>query len=271
MGIERYEQNAVNDSYVDVYSAAYLVMQRYPYRLESVKESSPTVASKADKYILDSNIGHDDVQTQDIIDRGSDIGAETVVPKDEIGDIETTVDNTIELIKELQAVKYDPDVFIPLQEGDERTHVDCYEHITDRLWEIGEDIGAYPIMVGGIKDKSPYQQIRIVKSVRDAAGDDAYIHGLGFGCTPDWIHAVHQQPDLLDSLDTSSAIQSAMSGQMYDSNIDQFAIGLPRGKGSTFLTAYILDFTHYMLSYIYGPNVRDEDLPEPTAAVKGLF
>lgn len=92
-------------------------------------------------------------------------------------------------------------------------HADSYlelrESVPDDVWWG----------VGGQKDTPALAKIQAARDLRDVAPDE-WIHGFGFGITPELADTIRSNPDLLDSIDSSTAMQNtdmasiSGSGQM---------------------------------------------------------
>jgi len=264
-GQDHYRQQIIDDAWFTVFSATNTAMMEYPYVLGKPGECSPTLASMADTYIMDSKIGDESVGTAAVLEAAEHVGADVVTPADVLHNPQTTTERIIELFIALTEYDtYTPDVMIPLQPNPQRglTHVDHYYDVADRLHSVGLDITDYRLSVGGIKDWTPPKQLDTICSVRSAAGTDQYIHGLGFDATADWIAVFRQYPCLLDSIDMSSIVQDVVNGQqLLTPTMERVSYPLPRGRNSTVLSVMLREFVLYMMMYFLGPHPRESDVP----------
>lgn len=263
-GIEHYFERIREAAYVTVYAADNTAMLPYPYRLgrPGKDESSPSIASKAESYILDSGIGEDSWTNEDVIDRGREIGADVVVPTDVLGDPEATTPHVLDMIELLDGVDgYNPDVAIPVQSDSDTTHLEHYQTLSDRLNSRGFDVTDCMVALGGLNDAPFIEQLEAVNSVREAAGIEQHIHALGFGASRDWCVAIHRRPDLLDSFDVSTFVQSVVNGTMHDTDFQRVTLQQPRGECSTALSATLRRHQLHQLNHLLGPLVRESDRP----------
>ena len=112
--------------------------------------------------------------------------------------MKATVDALIDGVARFESHEYDGEVILPLQPP--------FGECADRLLEHG--ISDFAFAIGGLKNENTDQpKISAAREVRTAIGDDAHLHGLGFGLTPPLATAIRDDPDLLDSLDYSTPIR----------------------------------------------------------------
>lgn len=264
-GQDYYRQNIFDDAWVDIYTATNTAMFTYPRVLGNPDECSPTLADMAETYIMDSKIMDESVTNEDVIRRGKHVGADVVTPADVLHDPETTTERIIDLFVQLADVDdFTPDVLVPLQPRPEAdwNHVDHYHQVCATLEDHGLDITDYRLSVGGVKQWSSRDQLQALLEVREVAGSEQYIHGLGFGATRDWIAVLRQYPDLVDSVDMSSVVQDIVnSNVLLNPEMERVEYPLPRGKNSTVLSVMLREFVLYMMNYFLGPHVRESDVP----------
>jgi len=262
-GQDYYRETILDDAWVTVFTATNTAMFTYPYVLGNPEECSPTLADISRTYIMDSKIGDDAVGNERVIERGKDIGADIVVPADVIGDVEMTIERTIDMLSLVEKEEsYDPQVVIPLQQDDEHTHVEHYERVAAKLWEHGYDVSDYIISVGGVKDAASHEQLRILCELRERVGEDQYIHGLGFGATANWIATLRRAPTLVDSIDMSSVVQDVVNAKkLLTPDMERVDYKLPRGQNSTVLSVMLREFVLYMMMYYLGPHPNEKDVP----------
>lgn len=263
-GKAHYKQNIIDDAWVTVVTSTNTAMMEYPYVLGHPKECSPTLASMADTYIMDSKIGDESVQNEDVIRRAKDIDADVVTPADVLHDPKTTTERILDLFIQLDDLSYNPEILIPLQPNPDigAIHTDHYHAVNDVLSDHGFEIHDHRLSVGGIKDWEATRQLKTIVSVRNTAGHEQFLHGLGFGASHDWISVLRQYPSLVDSIDMTSVIRDVVqSGKLFTPQADRVNYRLPRGKNSTVLSVMYRESVLYMISYLLGPHPRDEDVP----------
>lgn len=196
---EEYLRRLLDAAYVDLYLSATDGARCYwPYRMMPTHEADKRHRNACERFVVDSAIQREDLGNEDALDMAHHLDAEMVVLADEWHDLEGTVDAALEGLDLYDDHPFDGDVMIPLQPP----HDECYRRLEGQA-------DAYA--VGGVKDAPDQERISAARSVRDEAGEDVWIHGLGYGVTEGITRAVHQSPELLDSVDYSTPVQSAMN------------------------------------------------------------
>lgn len=263
-GKDHYKQNIYENVHTRFFVATNAAMMEYPWMVGRYDESSPTLASKAEEYILDSAIGDESVGNEDVLDRADDIGTDIVVCADVMHDTTQTTDRIAEMLKLVEQRDTDYEVLIPLQFDPEMglSHIDHYEAVADRLDSLGEGIDDYRLYVGGlIKGVTPANQIRRCIELREHVGTEPYLHGLGVGATRSWVVTMRACPWLLDSFDNSSIVQNLIySGKLWTPHADWFdGMDLPRGTNSTVLAVQFVEASLDLFNYMIGTDIRAED------------
>lgn len=287
-----YLEAVADASPVTLYNAAYMVKCDWPYRIEELKNSSPTVAEKASKYLLDSKISRVSVTNLDVLNRANDIDAECVIPKDylpfgqyDVRDMDTDerkrysslrrnydthVDASLasfeEFLTAYSSHAYDGEFAVPLQSDHTRSYADTYDEAVELLAQYGYSTDRI-FMVGGIKDAGELQKFDALVELRDHAGPETHIHGLGMGTSLQWARIFREFPNLLDSVDNTTAAHQARSGRVYDTSITGNDLSVPRGEKSSTLIAYLLEFNLLLYAYITTDLPREGDLDDIFADV----
>jgi len=174
----------------------------WPWRIQPVHEISETVVESADYVIVDSSIQDDEIGNSDTLDKAHELGADAAVLADQWHDVDGTVSSVLEGVDLYDDHGFDGQLVIPLQGPDYKR---CFRALrnhgvsTDHLFALG-----------GLKDSSPETQIAVARQIRELAGDDVHLHGLGFGVSDRLAAALADDPDLLDSIDTSTPIQNSI-------------------------------------------------------------
>jgi hypothetical protein len=210
---DEYLRRLVDASYIDLYLSGNDGARIYwPWRMQPVHESSKTYRDACESYIVDSSFNKPEIKNKDVLDKAHKVDAEYAVLSDVYQDCEATVDAVLDGLETYDDHQFDGDIITPLQEP----FVECYE-------EIECDTVDY-VAVGGLKDKNTQHQIEATNSLRDFAGQEVKIHGLGFtlrgwnGEPNAWVDEINRKPELLDSVDTSSYLQKIV---MADYEIDK--------------------------------------------------
>lgn len=241
---------------VKIFSASNMDRYWYPFRLQHVGYASERIREECMEYILDSDIGDEDVTNEEVLDRAHELNATYVVPKDYLHDRERTTESVHEFMALYEDHPCAARPLIPLQpttrkEGGEVVpNTDHVEHLPEL-----PEVGAY--MVGGVKDAPPGKQLKAVRKVREER-PHAYLHGLGMGASPEIVQAVREEPRLMDSLDMKTAEECAKNGKTFGESLTQVPNLSPRGDDSS--THRGLDASNMLLklNYVCGPLVDDE-------------
>lgn len=247
------EQNdrIFKNAYVDVYLSGYNSMLQYPYIMGSVDYSSPKMSKSSDIYLLDSAIGKNQYDNDDVIETARHVDADVVVPKDSVDDAKSALD----------AAEYVFDntnrgVIVPIQAGD-KSHKYWAEKAYDRF---GEQPWAYA--VGGMKDAGASAQISAAREVREVLGDGVKLHMFGGGMSPIWISAIRNAPSLIDTLDVTTAVSIASHGKLVHADASQHRTGNIRGTHSTVRSARIAELSAMNFCYMISPIARESDVEE---------
>jgi hypothetical protein len=88
------------------------------------------------------------------------------------------------------------------------------------------------------------------------------IHALGVGLSPEVVHVLRDRPYLLDSLDISTPEMAIKNNQIPDALWKQFPLELPSGTYRRDLQAQYAEATLYMMNYLLGTLVDEDDLIE---------
>lgn len=211
-----YLAHLVNEAYVDLYlsvnvgsttapkgSRAY-----YPYRLEQAHEIPESATSHPEcyRYIVDSSYNKPEYGNEEVLDTAHRVDADTVVLADVLNDIDGTVEAVIEGLELYEEHDFDGDIIIPLQPP----HDECFVKLRNR--GVSMD---HTFALGGLKNcNDDKKKINAAKSLREVAGDEVSIHGLGYGITPQIADAIRENPNLLDSMDYSTPAQSGIDNLM---------------------------------------------------------
>jgi len=198
---EEYLRRLVEESYLDLYLSSTDGARIYwPWRMQPTHEASKRLRNACEKYIVDSSFQDESITNKDALDKAYELDAEMCVLADVWHDKDATVDAILEGLELYDDHPFDGKTLAPLQPP----HDECYTELE------GQGIDVYA--VGGVKDSGDKVRVEAAKAVREAAGPDVYIHGLGYGATDGIVRAVHENPNLLDSVDYSTPLQSSITG-----------------------------------------------------------
>lgn len=246
----QHRRDIVDAAPVDVYVASYNSRYWWPYRLNHVDKASPIYQERSERYVLDSNIGDDDVSNMDVLDRAEELDADVVVPKDYLHDQERTTRSVRQFMDQYDDHHCQADVWVPLQPP-------FPQHLDDL-----DGFDAY--VLGGLARMPGGEQRHHIELFNQAAPTKVYRHGLGVGASIAIIKAIRHNNDLLDSLDTSTPENIGMNGNLRDKNLQDVDLSVPSGTGSSTLygayaQAQALQITYMMTDDCTPPwEERDE-------------
>jgi hypothetical protein len=202
---DEYFRRLVDDAYIGLYLAGNDGARIYwPWRMARENGSlSDRHRNSCEVYWVDSSIQNSDYTNRDVLDDAARYNAEAVLLADTMGEFEQTVKSLKHGLDLADDHAFSGDIIIPLQAPYDK----CYA-------EFAGESNYYAI--GGLKNSSTDQpRIQAAKTVREIAGDSIHLHGLGWGPRDELVSAIHDDPDLLDSIDYSTPVQSnteAMAG-----------------------------------------------------------
>jgi hypothetical protein len=196
---EEYLRRLVDGAYVDLYLSATDGARVYwPWRMQPVHEASKNHRNACEKYVIDSSFQDESITNKDALDSAYSLNAEMCVLADVWHDKDATVDAILEGVELYDDHPFDGKIIAPLQPP----HDECFAEL-----EGAVDVYA----IGGVKDEDDQTKIDATRAVRDRAGPDVHIHGLGFGMTDMMVQAIQDDPELLDSVDYSTPVQNAIN------------------------------------------------------------
>lgn len=232
--ISESEREIISSSPIDIYIASNMPYE-YPYKLMKPKHASSSIASSADKLIMDSGIG-DDISNKDVLDSALKYDTDFVVAKDYLHEQSKTTKSIREFWYQYERHEYSGNVLIPLQED----HINHY-------YELGNPD---KILIGGIRDFSPKKQTEIIKKVSKKTDDGTYIHALGMGMSETFVKFIKKNPNVVDSIDCSTPEQNPINNNISDANLNQIQFTTPKGKKSSVIRYRIAQLMAVELNYL---------------------
>lgn len=197
---EEYLRRLTDAAHVELYLSGTDGARIYwPWRMQPTHEASATYRNACESYVVDSAPQLEDITTEDTLDVAHRVDAEVASLADVYQDKPATVDSLLTGLATADDHPFDATLLLPLQQP----FVDCWQEIgapTDDVW----------LGIGGLKDASDAARIDAAETLREAVGDDAHIHGFGWGPTGDLASAIRHSPDLLDSVDYSTPMQTSI-------------------------------------------------------------
>lgn len=200
---EEYLRRLVDASHIDLYLSGNDGARLYwPWRMQPPKEASTTYRNACEQYVIDSDPLDDSVTTQDVLDTAYSVNAEVASLQDVYQDKDATVNSLLDGMATADDHPFDGTLLLPLQVP----YGECYR-------EIGEPTDHW-VGIGGLKGGSDSERIQAAKNVRQVTGIDVHIHGFGWGPRGDMAAEIRQTPTLLDSVDYSTPMQTAINTEM---------------------------------------------------------
>lgn len=191
-----YLRRLVDAAHVDLYLSGSDGARIYwPWRMEPPHEATKTYRDACENYVIDSAPQRDDITNADALDTGHALDAEVVSLADVYQDMRGTVASLLDGLSVADGHPFDGTLLLPLQSP----YVECWK-------ELGEPTDCW-LGIGGLKGESDATRVRAARHLRDAVGDEAHIHGFGWGPSDHLGAVIREQPELLDSLDYSTPVR----------------------------------------------------------------
>lgn len=198
---DEYFRRLVDGSHIELYlsaSGGAGGRMYWPWKMNPPKEAQPRMRNSCERYIIDSDPLDDSVTTTDVLDIAVKFDAEVASLQDVYQDKDATVTSLLEGLEAADSHTFDGKLLLPLQ----KPYVDCWK-------ELGEPTN-HMLGIGGLKDARPIERLRATRELREAVGDNVWIHGFGWGVNG-LTDAIKDNPNLLDSVDYSTPVQNAMN------------------------------------------------------------
>ena len=206
MILQEYFNRLVHASPVDYYvSGIDGARVTWPWRMNKAESKAfrPAFVDASKHHILDSNFKDETVSNGDVLDQAFDVGSDGAVLADVYQDAEKTIDALIDGLELVRDHPFTGIVVLPLQDP----HIHCYNELED--YTEGIDVWW---AIGGLKDEDARSKLDAAKAFREHLGNGEHVHGLGFGVTDMLAREVRRDPNLLDSIDNSTAVDNTVSG-----------------------------------------------------------
>lgn len=182
----------------------------WPYRLQNAAECYPASFWRSPDRILDSGISDPTLSNRDVLDHAVERHATAVVAKDYLHGQNRTTESIRDFV-ELHDPEKHPRAYFPLQPP-------YAEHYEDVAPVVEASHLTPQFMLGGLKDATAERRLEELRAFRDVAGYEPVAHGLGWGFTEPMVLAIREEPDLLDSVDTSTLTTNLQNGRILDKN-----------------------------------------------------
>jgi hypothetical protein len=239
----------------------------WPYRMQPTHEASPRYSKNSEHYIVDSAIGELTIDNEKTIEKAIYVEADAVVladympfeyyennknlsPKEQsklsslrtkYGDAYTaSLDNIKEGLRIVEKSGFSGKIIVPLQPP----HIEFLKALD------------YPenVAIGGLKDKNAKMKMEAAKTVRNELGEEAFIHGLGFGATETLIREMRDNNNLLDAIDSRTPHHQAMNNFEYWIGREMMS------PLSSIIEGYLLESCRRMCGFTEIPY--DEEVPD---------
>jgi hypothetical protein len=242
-----------------VFSAGVNKGYSYPYRLVSSQSLRPSVRERSLELIVDSGYHDGDVTNKQVIERATDYNVDYLIPRDRIGEPDETVEMMREFFETFESMECRAKPFVVIQPPYEQTLADHGEFYSQ--------FGRFAL--GGLRNYGPVRQVEELVSFHTAldtlsgvSARSVSIHALGVGLSPEIVHVLRDRPYLVDSLDISTPEMAIKNNQLPDALWKQFPLELPSGTYRRDLQAQYAEATLYMMNYLLGTLVDEDDLYE---------
>lgn len=171
-------------------------MTPWPYRMRRLDKTTQNLVRNFERFIVDSAVQNPELTSKDALDKAVEVGAGRVVLEDVMRDMEKTVELVLNGLEVADSHRFDGEVIVPLQPPYEA----CYRELEGQ---------ADTYALGGMSNDPGLTRLEYARNVREIAGQEINLHGLGWGVEDTLISAVREDPDLLDSIDMSTPLWSA--------------------------------------------------------------
>jgi hypothetical protein len=177
------------------------------------KSATASYRDACGTFIVDSDPLDDEVTETDVLDAAVEYNADVASLQDVYQDKGATVDALLRGLEVADDHAFDGTLLLPLQEP----FVECWQ-------ELGEPTDHW-LGIGGLKDARDSERLTAAQTLRSAVGPDAWLHGFGWGVRG-LARDIREQPNLLDSVDYSTPMQSV--DYDYDSGKESMSVAAAR-------------------------------------------
>ena len=231
----------------------------YPYRLAPCDRANERIRNASTELMIDSTINDPDVSNESVLEKAIELSAQWVFPKDYWGDIDETHESLVEFEKMAAESEFAGNIIYPLQPPHDRHYLKYEDFYREKSF----------LAIGGLKEAKPRVQIEAAKDLQKVIDDSKWVHGLGMGCSRYVIDQIHENPQLLDSIDTSTFEQVPKNAKVTDSDWIQHDIKSPRGENVSALNALqgeqMVYEANYQLTSFYRDALEEEEEEEEEA------
>lgn len=236
-----------------VFSASYNPRYSYPYRLQNAPNACQPVRDACYELMVDSGFNDDSVTNDTVLEKAEKFNADYVFPKDYPGEQHRTHVSLSDFLSKYQQSNCNAKMIVVLQPPYDRQYLN-HEQFYSQFSHFA---------LGGLHSlDSPEAQVSAIKKFREVAGTHCYVHALGVGTSLEMIRAIRENPRLVDSIDCSTAETTIKNNVIPDKSWKQTPFFIPEGIDSTSVRARFSAAILYMLNYMLGTRVDDENLEQ---------
>lgn len=197
---QEYLRRLIDGAHLDLYLSSNDGARIYwPWRMQPPKEASRAYRDACEHYIIDSEPLNNDVTTVDVLNTAYELDAEVATLADVYQQYDATADSLLKGLEKYDDHDFTGKLLLPLQTP-----------VADMFKEIGEPRN-HMIGIGGLKRAPNTKRLQAAEKLRNVTGSGVHIHGFGWGIQG-LKRDINQNPELLDSVDYSTPIQSAIEG-----------------------------------------------------------
>lgn len=252
-----------------IYAASYNAHYWYPWKLSKAGKGWDALDRSCIEMILDSNVQDESVTNKEVLAEAIKRRPAKVIPKDYVDDPEATRESLLEFEELASNESEFRSEIIPVIQRDHVDHLEKHAEFYERYSYLA---------IGGMLGIEPLEQVKIIKAVRDHVGDNTYLHGFGMGTSLHLIKALRHNPQLLDSVDMSTAEQMVMNAKTTDwtfkqrepefpladrsGKVDMRVLPMPYGDEKSVVNAGFSMATLVMLNYMLSDLVDESKLEE---------
>jgi len=259
-----------------------------------VDESIPTVRRSSSKYIIDSGFQEAESNTdtpinatlgdfvggaesdtepsrdaslsgpdiKELVDAAYERRADYIIPNDTVNTpnvaMRTAIEETAEKVKAfldyVDEATFPATVIVPLQPN----HALHFAYLAKHYPEQAKR-GHFAL--GGMKNLTPTGQVACIKSFREVAGYEPYVHAFGVGSSRVLIQALREDPALLQSVDFSTPQHHASSGRIAGTSRIPIYVGTAQGTDSASTSAQLMSAELMDIARMLSPTMTtDEDV-----------
>lgn len=259
----KHVNNLSQDAVVDIYLSGGNGRIYWPNRLQPAKrgDSTPSVRESCQQYMLDSGFKDGGVSMEQLIEMTYERQPEYVIPNDTVNTpdvamrtaVEETAEKVAAFLDKIDEAAFPATLLIPLQPPHDFHYAYLHEHYPRQVRR-----GHFAL--GGMKNKTPEEQIAHIKQFRRVAGYDAYVHGFGLGASRQLIEELRENPALLDSVDFSTPQIHSRSGRIAGHARIPMYIGTATGENLSTTTAKLIGAELTEIARMLDPTLDDEEI-----------